>query len=129
MVTGASGNAGANIVDQLLGAGEQARDPARHPFPVQVEVVVGDLTRPDTLPGALTGIDRAFLSPRHDAVDGFLEAARQVELRQVVLLSSAAVTHATPGPTGEKHLRLERAAAASRAPWTEPVTVIPFSQP
>ncbi|MGW4791311.1 NAD(P)H-binding protein [Nonomuraea sp. NPDC004297] len=84
LVAGASGNVGADIVNQLVAAGERVRvltrDPARHRLPDQVEVVTGDLTRPQTLPGALTGVDRAFLFPLHDAIDGFLEAAGQVGL-------------------------------------------------
>jgi uncharacterized protein YbjT (DUF2867 family) len=80
--------------------------------------VPGDLTRPETLPAALSGVDRAFLFPVFNAVDGFLEAARQADLQHVVLLSSSAVTYSTPGWIGEQHLQLERAVAASGLPWT-----------
>ncbi|MFE3454261.1 NAD(P)H-binding protein [Nonomuraea sp. NPDC059194] len=122
LVTGGAGNVGANVVRQLLDAGEKVRvvtrDPSDRSFPDQVEVVPGDLTRPDTLPAALSGVDRAFLFPVHNAVDGFLEAARQADLQHVVLLSSAAITYATPGWIGEQHLRLEQAVAASGLPWT-----------
>lgn len=122
LVTGATGNVGANIVSQLLEVGEKVRvltrNPTDHAFPGQVEVVAGDLTRPETLPEALTGIDRAFLFPLHNALDGFLDAAKQANLQHVVLLSSAAVTYATPGLIGEGHLQVERAVAASRLPWT-----------
>lgn len=122
LVTGATGNVGANIVNQLVEAGEKVRvltrRPTDHAFPDQVEVVAGDLTRPDTLPAALTDVDRAFLFPLHGALDGFLDAAKRAGLRHVVLLSSAAVTHPTLGLIGEQHLRDERAVAASKVPWT-----------
>ncbi|MEV6907245.1 NAD(P)H-binding protein [Amycolatopsis sp. NPDC051071] len=70
LVTGGTGNVGANVVSQLLDAGEKVRVLTRHPsncsFPDQVEVVPGDLTRPTTLPAALTGVERAFLFPVFD---------------------------------------------------------------
>jgi len=65
LITGGTGNVGANLVRQLLDAGERVRVITRHPgdrsFPDQVEVVPGDLTRPETLPPALAGVDGAFL--------------------------------------------------------------------
>ncbi|MFI6596496.1 NAD(P)H-binding protein [Nonomuraea sp. NPDC050536] len=122
LVTGGTGNVGANIVRELLDAGEKVRvmtrNPTDHSLPDGVEVVPGDLTRPETLPAALSGVDRAFLFPVFNGVDGFLEAAREAELRHVVLLSSSTVTFATPGWIGEQHLLLEQAVEASGLPWT-----------
>lgn len=122
LVTGATGNVGANIVRQLLDAGEKVRVITRNPrtgaLPDEVEVQPGDLTRPETLPAALSDVDRAFLFPVFGALDGFLDAARQADLQHVVLLSSSAVTYPTPGWIGEQHLQLERAVAASGLPWT-----------
>ncbi|WP_214322703.1 NAD(P)H-binding protein [Nonomuraea sediminis] len=122
LVTGGAGNVGANVVRQLLDAGEKVRVMTRNPsdrsFPDGVEVVPGDLARPETLPAALSGIERAFLFPVFTGLDGFLDAARQADLQHVVLLSSSSVTYSTPGLIGEQHLRLERAVAASGLPWT-----------
>lgn len=122
LVTGGTGNVGANVVGQLLDAGEKVRvitrNPGAHAFLDQVEVVSGDLTRPETLPAALSGVERAFLFPVFNAVDGFLDAAKEAGLRHVVLLSSAAVTYPTPGWVGEQHARLEQAVEASGLAWT-----------
>ena len=122
LVTGGAGNVGSGIVRQLLDEGEKVRVITRKPsdrsFQDQVEVVKADLTRPETLPAALSGVGRAFLFPVLNAIDGFLEAARQAKVRHVVLLSSSAVTYSTPGWIGEQHLQLERAVAASGLPWT-----------
>lgn len=122
LVTGGTGNVGADIVSQLLDAGEKVRvmtrDPSGRSFPGGVEVVTGDLTRPETLPEALSGADRAFLFPVLSGVDGFLAAARRARLRHVVLLSSSTVTFPEPGWVGGQHLRLERAVEASGLPWT-----------
>ena len=122
LVTGGAGNVGANVVRQLLDAGEKVRVITRNPsdrsFPDQVEVVPSDLTRPETLPAALSGVDRAFLFPVYNGLDGFLKAARRADLQHVVLLSSAAVEFPPPGWIREVHLQLERAVAASGLPWT-----------
>ncbi|NUW40908.1 NAD(P)H-binding protein [Nonomuraea rhodomycinica] len=122
LVTGATGNVGAEVVGRLLDAGERvrviSRDPAAHSFPGGVEVLPGDLTRPETLTKALSGVERAFLFPVLTGVGGFLDAARDAGLRHVVLLSSQTVTFATPGWVGERHLRLERDVEASGLPWT-----------
>ncbi|MEU0567327.1 NAD(P)H-binding protein [Nonomuraea sp. NPDC005983] len=122
LVTGGTGNVGANIVHQLLDAGEKVRvltrNPADRSIPDQAEVVPGDLARPEALAEALSGVDRAFLFPVFNALDGFLEAARQAHLQHVVLLSSSSVTYSPPGLIGEGHLKLERAVEASGLPWT-----------
>lgn len=122
LVTGATGNVGVNIVRQLVAAGEKVRVITRNPrtraLPDEVEVLPGDLTRPETLPAALHGVERAFLFPVFGAPDGFLDAAKQAGLRHVVLLSSSAITYPRPGWIGEQHLALEEAVAASGLPWT-----------
>ncbi|WP_426512423.1 NAD(P)H-binding protein [Dactylosporangium sp. McL0621] len=122
LVTGGTGNVGADVVRRLLDVGEDVRVMTRNPggrtFPAGVEVVPGDLSRPETLPAALSGIERALLFPASTGVDAFLDAARPAGLRHVVLLSSASVTAPSPGYIGERHLNLERAVAASGLPWT-----------
>jgi uncharacterized protein YbjT (DUF2867 family) len=122
LVTGGTGNVGADVVRQLLDAGERVRvmtrDPGGRTFPDGVEVVPGDLSRPETLPAALSGIERALLFPAATGVEGFLGAARPAGLRHVVLLSSASVTLPDPGYIGERHLRIERAVPAfTYAQW------------
>lgn len=122
LVTGATGNVGSHVINQLLDAGEKVRvitrNPGGHSFPEQVEVVPGDLTQPDTLPEALDGVERAFLFPVLTGLDAFLDAARLSDLQHVVLLSSAAIMYTTPSWIGEQHLSLEQAVAASGPAWT-----------
>ncbi|GHE69267.1 hypothetical protein GCM10014715_23890 [Streptomyces spiralis] len=112
LVTGGTGNVGANVVRELLDAGEEVRVLSREPgdrsFPDGVEAVPGDLTRPESLPAALSGVERAFLmSPAFAGVGGFLGAARRAGLRHVVVLSSASVLAETAGFVGEQHQRLD----------------------
>ncbi|MFI6731419.1 NAD(P)H-binding protein [Nonomuraea sp. NPDC050451] len=122
LVTGATGNVGSHVVDQLLDAGEKirviTRNPGGHSFPEQVEIVPGDLTQPDTLSEALDGVERVFLFPVFTGLDAFLDAARLSDLQHIVLLSSAATAYTTPSWIGEQHLRLEQAVAASGLAWT-----------
>jgi uncharacterized protein YbjT (DUF2867 family) len=91
LVTGATGNVGHNLVRELINAGEKVRaltrDPATTTLPGSVEIVPGDLTRPETLPAALRDVDRAFLFPVFGALDGFLAAAKEAGTRHIVLLS------------------------------------------
>ncbi|MFF2502679.1 NAD(P)H-binding protein [Streptomyces sp. NPDC058067] len=122
LVTGATGNVGRNLVQELIDAGEKVRaltrDPATSALPDGVETVAGDLSRPETLATALRGVDRAFLFPVLGALDGFLTAAKEAGTRHIVLLSSDSVTFSPPGWIGEKHLACEQAVIDSGMSWT-----------
>ncbi|MFC4055899.1 NmrA family NAD(P)-binding protein [Actinomadura syzygii] len=122
LVTGGTGNVGGHVVRQLVEAGEKVRvltrDPDAHSFPDEIEVVPGDLRRPETLSEALSGAPRVFLFPVMSGLDGFLHAARRADTRHLVMLSSAAVTFPRLGWIGEKHLQLENEVSASGIPST-----------
>ena len=96
LVTGATGNVGRNVVDQLVqrGAGVRAlvRDPAKANLPAGVEVVPGDLLDVDALRAAFAGVSTLFLL---NAVvpDEFTQAlvtlgvAREAGVKRIVYFS------------------------------------------
>ncbi|WP_219509571.1 NAD(P)H-binding protein [Nonomuraea ceibae] len=119
LVTGATGNVGRHVVAQLAGAGLRVRalvrDPGRADLPEGVEAVKGDLTAPETLAPALTGVESVFL-----VWPGFSgEAARPVvdlvaaHARRVVYLSANA-----PAGTPTFHADVERLIRGSGINWT-----------
>src|SRR6266540_3581270 len=65
LVIGASGNVGRHVVSQLTASGVRFRAMTRNPdtlrLPLQVDVVRGDLTVPETLDRCLQDIDTVFL--------------------------------------------------------------------
>jgi uncharacterized protein YbjT (DUF2867 family) len=100
LVTGATGKVGQEVVRQLAAAGVPARALARnsaHASHIRVpgvDVVVGDLSRPETLPAAFAGIERVFLltPAAPDQVElqsNALEAARRAGARHIVKVSVA----------------------------------------
>jgi len=100
LVTGATGKVGQEVVRQLAAAGVPARalvrDGARasHIRIPGIEVVLGDLAKPETLPGPFTGVERVFvLTPAApDQVElqsNALEAARRAGARRIVKVSVA----------------------------------------
>jgi uncharacterized protein YbjT (DUF2867 family) len=96
LVTGATGNVGRNVVDQLVQRGADVRalvrDPASANLPAGVAVVQGDLLDVDALRAAFSGVSTLFLL---NAVvpDEFTQAlltlgvAREAGVRRVVYLS------------------------------------------
>jgi uncharacterized protein YbjT (DUF2867 family) len=96
LVTGATGNVGRHVVDQLAKRGAHVRalvrNPAKADFPAGVEVVQGDLLDVDALRGAFAGVSTLFLL---NAVvpDEFTQAlvalnvAREAGVERVVYLS------------------------------------------
>src|ERR687893_243334 len=88
LVTGATGNIGRRVVDQLLAAGATSVraltvDPVRAALPPEVEVVVGYTGRPETLPAALKGVERMYLAPPPGPTD-VLALARRAGVERVV---------------------------------------------
>lgn len=127
LVTGATGNVGRRVVDQLLAAGVGVRALARRPeaagLPADVEVVRGDLAEPDTLGPALTGVDGVFLIwpfLTAEGAPGVLDAVK-AHTDRVVYLSSSRVrddVDRQADPISALHAGMERVVAGSGAERT-----------
>lgn len=97
LVTGATGNVGAEVVKGLLGAPVRVvvglRNPERERTPPAVQARALDFENPATWPGALAGVERLFLvrPPQISAVDAtlgpFLDEAKRRGVGHVVFLS------------------------------------------
>ncbi|WP_327678714.1 NAD(P)H-binding protein [Kitasatospora sp. NBC_00458] len=126
LVIGATAHFGRQTVEALAGAGRQvralSRTPERAGLPEGVEVVRGDLTRPETLGPALDGVTELFLVlPYGTDARPLLDRVRQAGVRQVVFLSSGAVTDgADPQPDviAAYHARVEQEIKATGVDWT-----------
>ena len=124
LVTGASGHVGRAVLDQLLAAGADvrasSRDPGTAQLPAGVPVVAADLTRPETLPAALTGVTRVFLYAQPEGIDNFVQAAQAAGVEQVVFLSSASLVEpgAADNPIAQHHRAVEQALERSGLAWT-----------
>ncbi len=96
LITGASGNVGRHVVEQLVKRGADVRalvrDPAKTDFPAGVTVVQGDLLDPDSIRIAFSGVSTMFLL---NAVvpDEFTQAlialnlAKEAGIKRIVYLS------------------------------------------
>jgi uncharacterized protein YbjT (DUF2867 family) len=126
LITGATGNIGGAIVRKLAGSRHVlralVRDPAKAQLPGEVEVVRGDLTKPDDVRRAMAGADRAFQFIADDNGAAFASVAGEVGLGHVVLLSSFATV--IPLPLGDEntvarhHREAEQALGAAGVPAT-----------
>lgn len=121
LVTGASGQVGRRVVEQLGDVNADIRASGRSPGALgAADAVYADLTEPETLPAALAGVSKVFLYAVPDGVEGFLAAAEKAGVEQVVLLSSQTVVDAIPErrPIMEMHRAVEEAIASSGIPYT-----------
>ncbi len=117
LVAGATGNVGHPLVEQLHAAGHHVRaltrNPAKANFPAGVEVIEGDLTRPETLEKALEGVVGLHLI--NFGGDGY--ALLQTGAEIVAMAEKAGVKRVTVLLGGEKGA-LESAVEASSLAWT-----------
>jgi uncharacterized protein YbjT (DUF2867 family) len=127
LIIGATGNIGRAVVSLLPSPGLQVRALLRNPaaarLPTHVEVVVGDLTRPETLDEGLRGIDTVFLvwvAPAEAAAPALAKIAKRV--RRIVLLSAPLKTKhplfQQPNPSRDRAELVERLIENSGLDWT-----------
>jgi uncharacterized protein YbjT (DUF2867 family) len=127
LVTGATGQIGGEVVEQLRGAGcrirAMSRDTRSAHLPHDVEVVQGDLTIPATLDACLEGIDAVFLvwlAPLAAASPAIERIAAHAE--RIVLLSSPHRTNhpffQQPNALRAVHDGVDRLVEGSGRQWT-----------
>ncbi len=120
LVTGATGLNGSELVRRLSARGVPVRALVRNAARAeglsslpQVEIVEGDMTRPETLTMALRGIDRAMLISSSDPMmlevqSNFIEEARKVGVKHVVKLSGIMPELDSPFRFARMHGEIER---------------------
>jgi uncharacterized protein YbjT (DUF2867 family) len=131
LVTGATGLAGSAVIREFVRNGypvralvrSRAKARAFQAFPT-VQVVEGDLSRPQTLEDALAGVDRVLVisSPDQQMAERqsrFIDAARKAEVRHIVKFSGlSAADVGTPFVFGSMHAEIERHLEGSGLAWT-----------
>ncbi len=103
LVTGATGNTGARIVEELRRKGLTVRAASRNPDPADPDAVRFDWADQATFAVAVAGVDAVYLVAPIGAADPvasvqpFLDQAAAAGVRRVVMLSSSAVERGEPG--------------------------------
>ncbi|REK77693.1 NmrA family NAD(P)-binding protein [Paenibacillus paeoniae] len=117
LVTGATGNVGRHVVDQLIRSGARVRALTRNPatanLPKSVEIVYGELTDPQTLVPALDGVTAMHLITFNGADSAPLQTGAEI----VALAEKAGVRKVTLLWNGERG-PVEEAVEASHLEWT-----------
>jgi uncharacterized protein YbjT (DUF2867 family) len=123
LVTGATGNVGRQVVEQLVAAGEPVRALSRRPdrvdWPAGVEPVAGDLTQ-DLASEVFEGVRALFLFPEPRRVREVVSVAARAGVQHVAVLSSlgAAMDETEGMVLRRRHLDVEEAVEASSMTWT-----------
>src|SRR3954452_201237 len=124
LVTGATGNVGAELVRALAAAGEPVRalvrdDARRAALPAGVEAAVGDLNRPDTVAPALEGVRGVHLLAGYAGLPDASDRMRRAGVERVTLQSSSAAPSGdTTNAVARYHIESEAAIRASGLAWT-----------
>jgi uncharacterized protein YbjT (DUF2867 family) len=131
LVTGANGLAGSAVIREFVRSGHPVRALVRdranagmlEAFPT-VEVVAGDMLRPETLTEALAGVARVLLNSSStqqmtETQTTFIDAAKNSSVRHIVKLSGlSAADVGTPFIFGTMHAEIESHLERSGLQWT-----------
>jgi len=129
LVTGATGAVGSELVRLLTQKRAPVRAFVRNPEKARsrlgpgVEIVVGDLDRPESLDAAFHGVDRMFLlsSPGQGAATlqgNAIDAAKRAGVRHIVKMSAVESVPNSPVRLLRVHAEIEQKLEASRVPYT-----------
>jgi uncharacterized protein YbjT (DUF2867 family) len=131
LVTGATGLNGKELVRRLSARGVAVRALTRSAARAgalallpHVEIVEGDMARPETLAPALDGVERAMLISSSElsmveVQSNFIEAARQAGVKHVVKLSGIIPDLDSPFRFARMHAEIERRLEASGMAFTQ----------
>jgi uncharacterized protein YbjT (DUF2867 family) len=123
-VTGATGNVGRLVVDQLLESGVEVRaltnNPSKANLPAGVEVAEGFIGRPDSVKDALIGVERLYLAPHPKTAQAIVDLAVRAGVTRIVDLSSSGADEEKHGdPASWWFYAVERAVeSAAGVEWT-----------
>jgi uncharacterized protein YbjT (DUF2867 family) len=129
LVTGATGNTGRSLVQQLASKGMRVRAVVRNRAKTGdiaaagAEIAVADLSRPETLAPALIGIDKAYLMTAADPQQvmlhsNFIRAAKQAGVRHIVRHSVRGADPDSPVKLARWHAASEKELEDSGIAWT-----------
>ena len=130
LVTGATGLNGSELVRLLSARGVPVRALVRNVTKAEklaslplVEIVIGDMARPETLSEALRGVDRAMLISSSDPAmlevqSNFIEEARKAGVKHVVKLSGIIPDLESPFRFARMHGEIEQRLEASGMAYT-----------
>jgi uncharacterized protein YbjT (DUF2867 family) len=136
LVTGATGAVGSEVVRQLVEAGQRVRALVRDPTKAAklgqtVELVQGDLAKPETLETAFAGVEKAFVLaptppipaiPEHPQLEAnAYNAAKQAGTKHIVKVSGSGCIVAdfmVNTPFAKWHLESEERLRAIGVAWT-----------
>lgn len=124
LITGATGNVGQELTQQLLDAGQPMRLLTRNAGKLsalkgQAEIVVGDLGKPETFKDAFDGVERLFLVTANTRQDeNVLRAAKEAGVRHVVKLSTFEAVDPMMAEHVKWHREREQLIRASGLAWT-----------
>jgi uncharacterized protein YbjT (DUF2867 family) len=129
LVTGGTGTSGGEIVSQLAATGTPFRALVRSPEKAialkmtGVEIVPGDLSKPETLPAALKRIDQVLLlsspDPKQVELQGnMVEAAKKAGVRHIVKFSAMTADPNSPSMFPRWHGQTEQQIRESGMQWT-----------
>jgi uncharacterized protein YbjT (DUF2867 family) len=128
LVTGATGTVGRETVEQLVDAGQQVRvlvrDLSKAKFDDAVEVVQGDLSRPETLEAAFAGVKKAFVIANYPNLKELeinaYAAAQRAGVLHVVKLSAQETfqPHMAGTEHARTHIETEQSLRESGLSWT-----------
>src|SRR5579863_3473992 len=129
LITGGTGTSGSQVVDQLRASGKPFRVLVRNPAKAEslkgpgVEIVAGDLAKPDSLGAALAGVERVFvLSPpapnQAELEANLVNAAKRAGVKHVVKFSAMTASPNSPSRFPRAHGQVEEHIKQSGLSWT-----------